>query len=144
MNRALTALLSACAVLAGCATATEPPPPSRVKIAPPANYLAPQTICDNCAAFTFARDEGMPSSLNSIYISVDGTDRLMLDVSQTGTIYVEPGMREVCLQSGPRSMTFPECEDIEVKANSTHRHRIAFDATGKMFWMKKLKPEQTK
>lgn len=114
-------------LISGCATT--PPPAWRVKIAKQDQYLAMQS-CAHCATVQIARDEGHIGALNSVYISIDETELAFVNVSEVATLKIEAGKREVCLQPGPKSLTFPECKEMIFEEGSSSKIRVSFDAAG--------------
>lgn len=114
-------------LIGGCAT-TEPPA-WRVKSAKQDQYLS-MPSCERCATVQIARDEGHIGALNSVYISIDETEVAFVNVSEVATLKVEAGKRELCLQPGPKSLTFPDCKEMIFEEGSMTKIRVSFDAAG--------------
>jgi hypothetical protein len=123
-------------LISGCATT--PPPAWREKLAKQDQYLATQS-CTHCATVQIARDEGHIGALNSVYISIDDTELAFVNVSEVATLTIEAGKREVCLQPGPKSLTFPECKEMIFEEGTSSKIRVSFDAAANLHF-KRLKP----
>lgn len=114
-------------LISGCATT--PPPAWRVKTAKQDQYLA-MPSCSHCATLQIARDEGHIGAFNSVYISIDETELAFVNVAEVATLKIEAGKRDVCMQPGPKSLTFPECKEMIFEEGSTSKIRVSFDAAG--------------